>query len=275
MHELNQNQMWDETHQNNVPGSINGIPKWDATEVDPNWDLSLGDQIIRGHEELQDRPLYRDIGSNPTSKWAFWGMSSSRATTRVQGWGKEEAIRRPSREEAGGQLVARIERVAEVPMLMLALSFLAAFVVGYLPEVSPQLREDARFVQDVIIAIFGADFIVRVALAERRFEYLRSRWLDILIIVVPFFRPLRLVMFLPMLMRVIGGLQRVMGPFRAAYVRVVGLITVFSSAGLMLVFEENHEGPIQTFGDALWRAAPWPQVLWWWAFPSSACLRLG
>ncbi len=208
--------------------------------------------------------------------------------------GKEEAVSRLSREEAGGKLVTRIERVTEVPMLMLALAFLAAFVVGYLQDVSPQIREDARFVKDVIIAIFAADLIVRVALAERRFKYLRSRWLDILIIVVPFLRPLRLVMFLPMLMRAIGGLQRIMGPFRAAYVLVVGLITVFISAGLMLVFEENSDGPIRTFGDALWWAITtittvgygdtFPVTsegralgagLMWSVFPSSGCLRLG
>ena len=66
---VNQNQMWDETHQNNVPGSINGIPKWDANEVDPDWDLPLGTQMINDWEELENRPNYPDIGSNPTSKW--------------------------------------------------------------------------------------------------------------------------------------------------------------------------------------------------------------
>jgi voltage-gated potassium channel len=139
-------------------------------------------------------------------------------------------------------------------MLMLALAFLAAFFVSYLPDVSPQHREDARFVENVIIAIFAADLIVRLALAERRLRYLRYRWLDILIIIVPFLRPLRLLMFLPMLMRVIAGLQRIMGPFQGAYVLVAGLITVFTSAGMMLVFEENSDGPIQTFDDALWWA---------------------
>ena len=168
--------------------------------------------------------------------------------------GKEEAVNRLSREEAGGKLVARMERVTEVPMLMLALAFLAAFVVGYLPDVSPQLREDAWFVQDMIIAIFAVDLIVRFALAESRIRYLRSRWLDIIIVIIPFLRPLRLVMFLPMLMRALVGVQRIMGPFRAAYVLVVGLITVFLSAGLMLVLEDNSDGPIQTFGDALWWA---------------------
>jgi len=66
MHGVNQNQMWDETPQNNVPGSINGIPKWDATEVAPD---PLGTQLINDWEELQNRPNYPDIGSNPTSKW--------------------------------------------------------------------------------------------------------------------------------------------------------------------------------------------------------------
>jgi len=45
-----------------------------------------------------------------------------------------------------------------------------------------------------------------------------------------------------------------MGPFQGAYVLVAGLITVFTSAGMMLVFEENSDGPIKTFDDALWWA---------------------
>ena len=159
-----------------------------------------------------------------------------------------------SREESGGRLVARIERVTEIPMLMLALAFLAAFIVGYLPDVSPEIREDARLVEEVIIAIFAVELIIKVAVADRRLEYLRYHWLDVLIIVVPFLRPLRLLLFLPMLMRAVVALRRIMADFRAAYVLVVGLITVITAAGLILVFEDNSDGPIQTFGDALWWA---------------------
>jgi hypothetical protein len=67
MREETQNQMWGETQ--NVPGSINGIPKWDPNDVNPNWDLPLGEHIVRSFEEWQNSPPYPDIGSNPSSKW--------------------------------------------------------------------------------------------------------------------------------------------------------------------------------------------------------------
>ncbi len=68
-------------------------------------------------------------------------------------------------------------------------------------------------------------------------------------------RPLRILMFLPVLARAAVGMQRIMGPFRGAYVLLVALATVLTAAGLVLLFERRTDGgSIQTFWDALWWA---------------------
>ncbi len=106
----------------------------------------------------------------------------------------------------------------------------------------------------LIIAVFAAELAVKVTLADRRLEYLRSRWLDVVIVLLPFLRPLRVLFFLPFLMRAIVGVERILGPYRVAYVLVVGVLTVLTGAGLVQLFEDRAGGPIQSFGDALWWA---------------------
>jgi voltage-gated potassium channel len=158
------------------------------------------------------------------------------------------------RKDPGGKRVARIERVTGVPMLVLALVYIAALVFEYLPEASADLHQGARVVSDVVVALFAAELLVRVAVAERRLQYLASHWLDVLIVAVPFLRPLRIIMFLPILARSAVGLRRVMGRSRGTYVLLIAITTVLAAAGLMLVFETQADGSIQTFPDALWWA---------------------
>lgn len=74
--------------------------------------------------------------------------------------------------------MARIERITEIPILILAFVYVVAFVVSYIRAVPLEIRQDARFVEDLIIVAFAAELILKVAVADRRFEYLRHRWLD-------------------------------------------------------------------------------------------------
>jgi voltage-gated potassium channel len=154
----------------------------------------------------------------------------------------------------GGKLVERIERATELPMLILAVAYIPAFIISYLPDVSSEVRQDARLMGTLIITVFAAELAVKVTLADRRLEYLRSRWLDVMIVLLPFLRPLRVLFLLPFLMRAIVGVERILGPYRAAYVLVVGILTVLTGAGLVQLFEDRAGGPIQSFEDALWWA---------------------
>ncbi len=42
-----------------------------------------------------------------------------------------------------GKLVERIERATELPMLILAVAYIPAFIIGYLPDAPPEVRQDA------------------------------------------------------------------------------------------------------------------------------------
>jgi len=131
------------------------------------------------------------------------------------------------------------------------------FVVEYLPGASHEIKEVATFSEYVIIAAFAGELVMKLAVARRKLAFLRSHWLDVLIVVVPFLRPLRFLRFLrflPLLLRGTRGFRRVMGAYQGAYVVLIALIAVFVSSVLMTVFEEAADGSIRGFSDALWWA---------------------
>ena len=161
---------------------------------------------------------------------------------------------RKSPEKDNEELVDRIERTTEMPMLLLALAYLVCLILGYVPEASVEVREVARFAEYVIIALFAAELAVKLALARKKLAFLRSHWLDALIVFVPFFRPLRFVRFVPMLLKSLRALQRILGPYQGAYVLLVGTLSVFISALLATTFEQRADGGIHNFVDALWWA---------------------
>ena len=155
-------------------------------------------------------------------------------------------------------LAQRIDRITELPMLCLAILYIPVFIAGYLPGVSAGVRSSAALAEYIIVALFAAELVIKVAVAERRWAYLQAHWIDVVIVVVPFLRPLRMLRvlrLLPFLARGTIGLRRVMGPYRGTYVLVIGLAAVLISVALVASFERGADGSIHGFGDALWWAA--------------------
>ncbi|MYB21823.1 MAG: ion transporter [Chloroflexi bacterium] len=62
-------------------------------------------------------------------------------------------------------------------------------------ETSPTAHSVVFWIDVAIWAAFAVDLVVRVWLAERRFQFLRENWFDVVIVLVPYLRALRLVMF--------------------------------------------------------------------------------
>ena len=93
------------------------------------------------------------------------------------------------------ELLNRIERVTELPLLILAFVMIP-LLLG--PLLWPLAPEGGIFValDSFIWAVFALDLTIKVVVAPRKRDYLRRHWLDVLIVVVPFFRPLRLLRLL-------------------------------------------------------------------------------
>jgi len=95
---------------------------------------------------------------------------------------------------ADDPLRRRINRLFHWPMIVLALLTLPALGVEFLlrPEPGTWLWWLNWTAIWVIWAAFLIEFVIKIAIAECRLEYCKRNWLDIIIIVLPALRPLRL-----------------------------------------------------------------------------------
>ena len=100
--------------------------------------------------------------------------------------------------------VERWEHRSEWPLAGAALLFLGAYAWPILDTSLPHgWRQVCDLVNWALWAVFAADYIVRLVLAERRGNYLLHHIPDLLIVALPILRPLRLLRLL-MLLRMLN-----------------------------------------------------------------------
>lgn len=88
----------------------------------------------------------------------------------------------------------RVERRFGVPMLTLALLVLPLLVVDYYVTRGDEKHWLTRYVMVAHVAIsvaFMLEFLVKINIAQSRLGYLARNWIDLIIIVLPFLRPFR------------------------------------------------------------------------------------
>jgi voltage-gated potassium channel len=177
-------------------------------------------------------------------------------------------IRRKIRSERQ-DLVARLEDWLETPMLALGFAWLALLVYELIWNLSPALELAGAIIWIIFIVDFGLKFV----LAPDKTDYLKANWLTALSLLVPALRVFRIFRVVRVLraaravrgvrlFRVLTSLNRGMKALGATfsrrgfgYVVALSVIVVFAGAAGMLAFENEVEGGIQTYGDALWWTA--------------------
>jgi hypothetical protein len=99
---------------------------------------------------------------------------------------------------ADDELRARVDRVFHWPMIVLALLVLPLLAIElYYLDRFPEAERNWIGILcwigfAVIWLAFFVEFMIKVSIAECRIEYCKRNWLDIIILVVPLLRPLRL-----------------------------------------------------------------------------------
>jgi voltage-gated potassium channel len=156
-----------------------------------------------------------------------------------------------------------VERITELPMVLLSLAMVPLILAPELLSLSAAAEDVLFTVEMAIWAVFALELGVKLYLAPARGLYLRRHWFDVLIVAVPFLRPLRVLRSTRALraLRLLSFGARFSHSARAVlanhglqYVLVVALVTVFASAALVSVFESEADGNIGSFGEALWWA---------------------
>ena len=147
-------------------------------------------------------------------------------------------------------MLARIERVTELPLLILAFVMIPLLIGPYLWDLSD--GEDATFIAlDAFIwVVFAIDLGIKTAVAPHRLNYLRKHWLDVIIVAIPFFRPLRILRLFVFGSRALFGARRLVN---VDFLFVYGIGMVMIAATAVFSVEENQaDSSITSFPEALW-----------------------
>lgn len=154
----------------------------------------------------------------------------------------------------------RLRRVLDLPMIVLSLGFVVVLVVpAAYPHLSPTARSELNAADYGLWAAFFVEYVALVATAPRRWEYVRRHPFDLLLVAIPFLRPLRALRALRVLVAFGTAAQRSREKVlsRAALAAAVVAVTmVMLMALVVLDAERDASGSnLRTFGDALWWAA--------------------
>ena len=155
--------------------------------------------------------------------------------------------------------LARLERLAERPLMALALAMLPAILLP--PILGDGLPRSAERVLDVvdwtIWGTFAAVFLAKVAVAPQRWRYVRTHPVELLLVALPFLRPLRLLRLLAVVGLDVALISRFFEK-RGMRLLILGLAaTMIAGAILVWAMERHapeHDGLIETPTDALWWA---------------------
>ncbi|KAB1148766.1 two pore domain potassium channel family protein [Streptomyces luteolifulvus] len=155
-------------------------------------------------------------------------------------------------EEQSAQ--ARWEQRTQRPLMALAVAFAVAYAVPIVDSSAGKtLTVGCTAVEWVVWAAFAVDYMVRLALAEQRKEFVRTHWLDLCAVVLPLLQPLRLLRLVSTLLLVQRRARMASQIRLTTYVAgaVVGLL-MFGSLAVLSVERESPDGNIRTLGDAVW-----------------------
>ena len=150
----------------------------------------------------------------------------------------------------------RYEELSQWPLVLLALLFVASYAWGVLrPDLPHPLLVTLRVVTVVAWPVFLADYVLRLALADHRWRFVRQNWVDGLAVLLPLLRPLRILS----LVRVARVLDRRLTTSLhgrvAAYVTMTASLVVFMAS--LAVYDAERGAPdasITSYGDAVWWA---------------------
>ena len=156
----------------------------------------------------------------------------------------------------------RFERQTAVPVLVLSLAMIPLLAAPMFLDLTASQEAALHALDWFIWSLFVVEYVVRLVLAPERWKFIRTHPIDLLLVLVPVFRPLRALRvfralrIVVVLLRVLGAVRDVLTRHKLHYALAIGLVAVFGGAGMVFEAERGAEdASILSFPDALWWAA--------------------
>jgi voltage-gated potassium channel len=171
---------------------------------------------------------------------------------------------------AGSQeALDRFERQTAWPMMILALAIIPLLVTPLLFDLSPAV-EGTLFALDWFIwAGFVLEYGIRLYLAPDKRHFVTHNIIDLLFVLVPFLRPLRIFRSARafgllratrgtvVLLRAVDAVQDILKKHKLGYTLLIAMIVVVGSGWLIAAVEQGNPDPetsIDSITDGLWWA---------------------
>ncbi|MGZ8804455.1 MAG: potassium channel family protein [Microbacterium sp.] len=141
------------------------------------------------------------------------------------------------------------------PLVIASVVFIVAYSWQVIADLQGTAHLIARLVMSVTWLMFAIDYLVRLSLASPRGPWFRKHIFDLLVVVLPALKPLRLLKAMTML----HALQRTAGTALRSRIAIYGAgaatILIWIAALAILDAERGAPGAnIENFGDAVWWA---------------------
>lgn len=141
----------------------------------------------------------------------------------------------------------------EWPLALVAIAFLIMYSIQILGQPHGVEARALWILCWLAWAVFVGDYFARLLLAENRREWFLLHLVDLLIVALPFLRPLRMVRLIVLL----GVLQKAVGHAVRGQILIYtisGVILLVYTGSLAILDAERHQpgATIDSFGKALW-----------------------
>ncbi len=93
-----------------------------------------------------------------------------------------------------------MDHVFHIPMLVLAFLILPLLALEFFGHLSPIGKALVEVGFWIVWLAFLAEFSIKISIAESKWQYVRRNWLDVMVLLLPLLRPLRV-------LRITRGLQ--------------------------------------------------------------------
>jgi voltage-gated potassium channel len=141
-------------------------------------------------------------------------------------------------------------------MLILSLVWIGLLILPIAHPISKHAESSLKIANYIIWAIFAFDFVWKLVLSKKKRKYVNTHIPELLMVLLPFFRPLRLLRLIPAVAYFLKSARESLAGRLTQYVALSAVLVTVPSA--ILVFDSERRAPgsnIKTLGDALWWAA--------------------
>ena len=155
----------------------------------------------------------------------------------------------------------RFSAAVDIPLTVITIAWLPVLIIPLITPVHGAVAESFAVIDYMVWALFVLEYLIKLYLSPSRSHFFKTHILDLLIVAVPFLRPLRVARLARLarvgvvLARGIGRAKELLSHKGLHFVLLTVAMIIFASAGLVMVAERSAPaGNIRNFGQGLWWA---------------------